>query len=159
DRETAGVVVFTVNPQTRGRYQSLFASREVRKEYEAVAPLNRQLAFPLSVALRIEADRHFMRMRVADGEPNSLTTIDLMRSHGELGRFRLTAETGKKHQLRVVMAWLGMPIRNDAIYPELRGPADYSHPLQLLAREVAFTDPLTGEARRFRSRRSLAMVP
>ncbi|MDU7589505.1 MAG: pseudouridine synthase, partial [Acidovorax sp.] len=65
--------------------------------------------------------------------------------------------TGRSHQLRVHMAALGLPLRGDAFYPEVNDPpeGDYSNPLQLLARTLAFTDPLSGEARRFDSRLKL----
>ena len=55
----------------------------------------------------------------------------------------------------------GLPLRGDRLYPVLwpepapGAPPDYSHPLQLLAREIAFTDPLTGAPRCFTSRRRL----
>ena len=51
-----------------------------------------------------------------------------------------------------------MPILGDDLYPEIRERAldDYRAPLQLLAAELAFTDPLTGEPHRFRSHRPLA---
>ena len=65
--------------------------------------------------------------------------------------------TGKKHQLRVHMSALGIPICNDRMYPpvEVTPDDDYARPLQLLAKSIAFTDPLTGQARRFESRYSL----
>ena len=49
------------------------------------------------------------------------------------------------------------PILNDDYYPVLRpeGPDDFARPLQLLARSVAFTDPVTGQVRRFESERRL----
>ena len=54
---------------------------------------------------------------------------------------------------------LGLPILGDQLYPQvLRGPRepdDFSAPLQLLAQAIAFTDPVTGQARHFESRRSL----
>jgi len=55
------------------------------------------------------------------------------------------------------MAALGAPIVNDELYPDLSPGAigDYSRPLKLLARGLAFADPLTGEPRRFESRFSL----
>ena len=55
------------------------------------------------------------------------------------------------------MSGLGVPILGDDLYPEIRERAldDYREPLQLLAAELAFTDPLTGAPHRFRSRRPL----
>jgi tRNA pseudouridine32 synthase/23S rRNA pseudouridine746 synthase len=75
--------------------------------------------------------------------------------------YRLRPLTGRKHQLRAQMNAAGLPLRGDRLYPELlpepalEAPADYTNPLQLLAREIAFTDPLTGALRCFMSRRSL----
>ena len=80
---------------------------------------------------------------------------------GPLAHYRLTPRTGRKHQLRVQLSALGMAIVGDRIYPRLwPEPAadavpDYSQPLQLLARELAFVDPLSGVPRRFASRRRL----
>jgi tRNA pseudouridine32 synthase/23S rRNA pseudouridine746 synthase len=55
---------------------------------------------------------------------------------------------------------LGLPIAGDQLYPRvLRGPRepdDFRQPLQLLARAIAFIDPVTGAEREFESRRSLA---
>jgi tRNA pseudouridine32 synthase/23S rRNA pseudouridine746 synthase len=55
------------------------------------------------------------------------------------------------------MAALGLPIRWDGIYPTLtpEGSADYSLPLQLLAKTIAFTDPMTGTPRVFESAQKL----
>lgn len=46
DRLTAGLVLFTVRPEERGAYQSLFRDKLVFKEYEAVAPYDPGLALP-----------------------------------------------------------------------------------------------------------------
>ena len=55
------------------------------------------------------------------------------------------------------MAALGLPLRNDPFYPVVNDPpeGDYSKPLQLLARSLAFVDPVTGVQRVFESRQSL----
>jgi tRNA pseudouridine32 synthase/23S rRNA pseudouridine746 synthase len=74
-----------------------------------------------------------------------------------VARYRLHPHTGRKHQLRLHMASLGVPILNDAFYPvalPCKGD-DFSAPLQLLARSIHFDDPLTGEARSFESTREL----
>ena len=55
------------------------------------------------------------------------------------------------------MAALGLPLVGDGIYPYLtpEGTADYARPLQLLAKSIAFTDPLNGQLRHFDSQRTL----
>jgi len=66
--------------------------------------------------------------------------------------------TGQRHQLRVHMHALGLPLVNDGIYPTLTPEgADFSKPLQLLAKTLAFADPVTGEARHFES--GLSLLP
>jgi tRNA pseudouridine32 synthase/23S rRNA pseudouridine746 synthase len=146
DRETAGLVLFSVNPATRAAYQALFRERRIEKHYEAVAPALPALDFPLVRRSRIVPGEPFFRMGEAPGEANSETRIDVI-ERGEGGwRYALQPVTGKKHQLRVHMAALGAPIRNDPLYPELRHRAvgDFDAPLQLTAMRVAFVDPISG---------------
>lgn len=160
DRETAGVVVFAVQPHTRGAYQALFAQRQVDKHYEAIAAFRPDLSFPLTRRSRLVDDTHFLRMREKPGEPNAETHFELLETHGGFARYRLTPVTGRTHQLRVHCAALGLPIVGDRMYPELL-PADtddLDRPLQLLARSLAFTDPLSGKPRRFESLRQLAAL-
>ena len=157
DRETAGLVMFSVEPAERDAYQALFRRHDVEKHYEAIAPWLPGLGFPIVRKSRIVQDEPFFRQREAAGEPNSETRIDLMEKRGDLARYALSPVTGKKHQLRVHMNALGLPILNDRMYPPVSPTPgdDYSLPLQLLAQSIAFTDPLTGQARRFESGFSL----
>ena len=160
DRETAGVVVFAVQPDTRGAYQALFTHRQVVKHYEAIAPWRPDLSFPLTRRSRLVEDTHFLRMREEPGEPNAETHFELLETLGRLARYRLTPVTGRTHQLRVHCAALGLPLVGDRMYPELL-PADtddLERPLQLLARSLAFTDPISAQPRRFESLRQLAAL-
>lgn len=157
DRDTAGLVLFSCNPATRGAYTQLFAQRAVDKVYEALAPALPELRFPLTLRSRLLRGEPFFRTQTVDGEPNSETRIEVAETCGALSRYRLYPRSGRKHQLRVHLASLGAPIVNDPLYPEVREVADgdYSRPLQLLARELRFRDPLRGIERAFRSRRQL----
>jgi tRNA pseudouridine32 synthase / 23S rRNA pseudouridine746 synthase len=159
DRETSGLVMFTLNPATRGKYQSLFEAKKINKRYEAIARVNPKLVFPLTHASRIEESASFMQMHEVVGEPNSVTHIHCVETKGPLGKFDINPETGKKHQIRIHFAALGMPICNDQIYPVLmpQGQDDYERPLKLLAKAVSFVDPLSGEQRAFESPRSLSL--
>ncbi len=157
DRETAGVVIFSSRQDSRGAYQSLFQRREVRKVYEALAAPMPGRAFPFVHRSRMEEGGAFFCMREVAGEPNSETLVELIERRGDVALYRLHPHTGRKHQLRVHMTALGAPILNDAFYP-VALPCkedDVSAPLQLLARAISFTDPLTGAPRRFESRRAL----
>ena len=80
DRETAGVMLFTVQPASRHAYQSLLATHQVRKVYEAVAPWREELTFPMTLQHRLEepADERFMQMQVVPGEPNAHTEVELI---------------------------------------------------------------------------------
>ncbi|OEJ31252.1 pseudouridine synthase [Streptomyces subrutilus] len=158
DRLTAGLVLFSVRPEDRGAYQLLFQQRRVYKEYEALAPHDAELAFPRTVRSRIEKARGVIAAaEVPGGEPNAQTLVELTGARGGLGRYRLTPHTGRTHQLRVHMNSLGLPILGDPVYPRVTDPApdDYRRPLQLLARVLGFTDPVTGIDHRFESGRTL----
>ncbi|GAC1604990.1 MAG: RluA family pseudouridine synthase [Ramlibacter sp.] len=158
DRETAGVVLFAKQPATCAAYHALFADREVAKTYQAIASSSALLQFPLKRASTLVTGDHFMQMREACGDaasrPNAHSEIELLETRGAHGRYRLRPLTGKRHQLRVHMAALGLPIVGDRIYPRLlpQGADEVGNPLRLLAQEIAFRDPVTGEDRAFASR-------
>lgn len=156
DRDTAGLVMFSVEPATRARYQALFPERRIRKDYEARAPaLAGDDRVPRVYRSRIGPGEPFFRMAETAGEPNSETRIEVLDGDGpDVRRYRLQPVTGRKHQLRVHMAALGAPILNDPLYPRLRARADddFDRPLQLLARSLWFEDPLDGRERHFESR-------
>ncbi|MET3772821.1 tRNA pseudouridine32 synthase/23S rRNA pseudouridine746 synthase [Arthrobacter nitrophenolicus] len=172
DRMTAGVLLFSTNPQTRGRYQVLFEKRQVQKEYECVsaaepAPGHPAVDFPVVVRNRMTKSRSYLLAEVIEGEPNAETRIERLETFdggpaagapgttggGRLARYRLEPHTGKTHQLRVHMASLGLGIVNDAFYPDLldKAPDDYARPLQLLARVIQFVDPVSGKPVEYRS--------
>ncbi|MGW2617376.1 RluA family pseudouridine synthase [Streptomyces sp. NPDC001500] len=159
DRLTAGLVLFVVRPEDRGAYQTLFRDRRVRKVYEAVAPYDPGLALPRTVRSRIVKERGVLAAYEVAGEPNAVSRVELV-EHGArgLGRYRLLPATGQTHQLRVHMNTLGVPILGDPLYPEVAAPGpagDFRRPLQLLARELEFTDPVTGRRHLLRSGRVL----
>ncbi|SFQ81808.1 RluA family pseudouridine synthase [Amycolatopsis rubida] len=158
DRVTAGLVMFVITPSARGAYQTMFRDRLVHKEYEAIAPYDAGLELPRTVHSRIMKERGVLAAQEVPGPPNAESTVELLEHRDGLGRYRLTPATGRTHQLRVHMCSLGIPILGDDFYPELHEKPldDFTKPLQLLAEVLEFDDPLTGEHRRFTSRRTLA---
>jgi tRNA pseudouridine32 synthase / 23S rRNA pseudouridine746 synthase len=167
DRDTAGLVLFSVQPATRDAYQALFRDRAVHKTYEAIAPWRADLTFPLTRHSRIVEDksegRGFMTQTevevTANAPLNALTHIDVLEVKGSLARYQFKPVTGKRHQLRVHMHALGIPIEGDGIYPVLtpEGQIDYDNPLQLLAKAIEWVDPITERVRQFESRFELKL--
>jgi tRNA pseudouridine32 synthase/23S rRNA pseudouridine746 synthase len=157
DRDTAGLVLFSVQRSSRDAYHALFRQHQVRKTYQAIARWDPSLHWPLRRESRIAQSSHFMQQAEADGPPNALTRITPLENFGGLARYQLEPVTGQRHQLRVHMAALGLPLVGDGIYPVLtpEGSADTTQPLQLLAQSISFTDPVSGKPLRFESQRQL----
>lgn len=157
DRVTAGLLMFVTRREHRGAYQTLFRDRRVRKEYEAIARFDPELELPRTVLSRIVKERGTVTAQEVPGPPNAETHIELLEHADGRGRYRLVPATGRTHQLRVHMSRIGLPILGDRFYPVVSETPlhDFSRPLQLLAKTLEFTDPLTGEHRRFESRRIL----
>lgn len=158
DRETAGLVLFSTDPSTRVAYARLFAEGRIAKTYEAVAEVPTQPEpREWRVENRIETGEPFFRMAIVEGPPNARSTARLLDWRDGRGRFEIHPGTGKKHQIRLHMMAIGSPILHDRFYPELQpeGPPDFEQPLQLLAKGLAFVDPVSGEARCFQSEQAL----
>jgi tRNA pseudouridine32 synthase/23S rRNA pseudouridine746 synthase len=167
DRDTAGLVLFGVQAKERGAYQQMFHDRQVHKTYEAIATYREDLALPMTYESRLEDSDIYMQMHEVAGMPNSRTQIALQSilptkpQQIRLASYELKPVTGKRHQLRVHMNALGIPILNDGIYPTLTPEqlvmtdADYAKPLQLLAKRLEFVDPITKAEQVFESQRHL----
>ena len=85
DRMTAGILLLSTNPETRGKYQVLFEKRQVQKEYECVsaaepAPGHPVVDFPVVVRNRMTKSRSYLLAEVIDGEPNAETRIERLRT-------------------------------------------------------------------------------
>ncbi len=159
DRETAGLVLLGKRPADRDAYHALFRQKHIHKTYHAVAPFRAELKWPRTHTSYLVAGEPFFRMQEVPGNPNSETRISLLRTDGRRALYQLEPVSGKRHQLRVHMLALGLPLEGDLFYPDVllgrNAAEDFSHPLQLLAQRIAFTDPVTGAERVFESQRSL----
>ncbi|MBJ6749348.1 pseudouridine synthase [Geomonas anaerohicana] len=158
DRETAGLVLFSVNPKTRGRYGGLFREGLIEKEYRAIGvgrvPDGKK---EWLVESRLVQGEPWFVMATEPGIPNTRSEIRLLEEREGASLFALSPRTGKTHQLRVHLSSLGVPILNDRLYPQLqpRQPDDFEKPLQLLAQRLRFKDPISGKWFEFQSDRGL----
>lgn len=163
DKQTAGLVLFCKDKKYRAIYQALFAKQSINKLYHAIAPVNTTLDFPMRLSLYIDRADIFYTMQVIDkqGVYNSHTDIEIiqMNHHQTWAKYQLKPLTGKLHQLRVHLNHLGIAIKNDDYYPVIQHKAsdDFSNPLQLLAKAIEFTDPISHQHYYFESDRQLVL--
>ncbi|WP_417224168.1 pseudouridine synthase [Amphritea sp.] len=158
DRVTAGLVIFSVNPQTCHLYHRLFETRQVNKTYQAIVKIDPQADEPQigqqwQVINRLQSSQPRFLMAVVDGEPNSHSRIRCLDRCQDKALFELHPVSGKTHQLRVHMQTLGWPILHDRYYPSLQPESvdNIAQPLQLLAQQLRFIDPVTQQPRVFHS--------
>ena len=120
DRDTAGLVLLSTQRSDRGAYQALFREQRVHKTYQAIAPYRPELGFPREHHSRMQESGHFIRMQEVAGPPNSHTRLTLLEHNTHWARYQLEPISGKRHQLRVHMAALGIGILGDGLYPGRR---------------------------------------
>jgi tRNA pseudouridine32 synthase/23S rRNA pseudouridine746 synthase len=160
DRVTAGLVIFSTNLDTLHDYHQLFKTRKIHKTYQAIASSNKHSVGNLvgkewEIKNRIVKSEPSFLMKVTEGEANSHSVIRCVQQTDQKALFELRPVTGKTHQLRLHMQTLGWPILNDKYYLPLgtelqpESADNYDAPLQLLAKELAFIDPITQQSRHF----------
>jgi len=161
DRVTSGLLLLATEKRWRAPYQTMFQDGVVDKTYRAHAPLRPDIELPATVRNHLAKHRGQMQGVVVPNAPvNAESLVELESDRGDgTGIYRLSPRTGRTHQLRLHMLGLGIPICGDPLYPVDREiPVDdFSTPLQLLASELAFADPVDGSPRRFGSVRALPL--
>lgn len=153
DRDTTGIVLFSLSKESQGALDRMIAERRASKRYLAlvegsVAWSERTLSEPIG------RDRHdARRMRVSPtGKPAKSRAKVIERLVSPDGRavtlLAVDLFTGRKHQIRVHLAHAGHPIVGDALYnPRCimpRAKTSQERPLMLHAWKLAFEHPVTG---------------
>ena len=144
DRETSGIVLFSVDKRTQAAYDRMIAEHRITKRYLAVvcgAPSWRTRTFTEPIG----RDRHdARRMRVSRTGKPATTHARVLAQTRVRGRMLalldVAIETGRKHQIRVHLSHAGLVIAGDALY----GTADPAG-LLLHAAHLSFDDPVAGE--------------
>ncbi len=165
DRVTSGLLMLATGARWRAPYQTAFERRAVTKTYRALAPLRADLDLPVVVRDHLRKERGDWQAHVVPGAPVNAETLVELESEvvtpaGTRGVYRLSPRTGRTHQLRLHLLGLGVPIDGDPLYPVVRDVPvdDFTAPLQLLAAELAFTDPVDGTPRRYAGVRRLPLA-
>lgn len=156
DKDTAGIIIFSKNKNTRSLYHKLFQNREISRKYYAVCEINTLVEQKeWLVENRLTSSDPWYKMKIENGQVNAITYIKLLDIKDRKGLFFLEPRTGKKHQLRLHLSTLGFNIVNDPLYPEIVDKKDSYPPMQLLAYSLSFYDPVSMKFFEFFSEQTL----
>ncbi len=138
DRNTAGLIVFALNGEAEGELLAAFRGRSVRKEYGAVCfhPFAKKSAV---LTAYLKKDAGAARVRVfsspVPGAEKICTEYETEEEFGEYTRVRILLHSGKTHQIRAHMAFIGNPVAGDEKYGDEALNKKYHLRRQLLAAE------------------------
>lgn len=145
DKETSGIVVFARNQVSAGRLSMQREQGDYIKEYLAITEgIPAETEGTISMGMR-KAEGSLNRMEVSEEGKPAVTHYQVLESGDGKSLLRLRLETGRTHQIRVHMAWMGCPLLGDRIYGNKESHNRYIDRAALHAWKVSFYHPFTHE--------------
>ena len=155
DRDTTGIVLFSLDKSVQPALDAAIATRAVRKRYLALVQ-GGLTAHELTIDKPIGRDRHHAGlMRVSETGKLSRTLVWPLEVRGNQTLVLVELETGRKHQIRVHLSSEGYPLVGD---PSYGGPASPKG-LMLHAFEERLAHPVTGAELQLRTPWPTRMLP
>lgn len=136
DRATSGVMIGAKNGETAKVLQRQFSDHKAKKTYIAIV---KGIPDPAKARLELPIERNPKKpsqFRVGASGKSATTVYEVLKSNKDFSLIRLTPTTGRTHQLRVHMAYIGHPIVGDPVYNEKPADRMYLH-----AAEIEITTP------------------
>lgn len=147
DKDTSGLLLVAKNNKTHQILTDYFKNKQVKREYLALICG----VFPHDTALidapigRDPKDRKKMAV-IADNSKNAITHLKVLKRYKNYTLVSLTLETGRTHQIRVHMNYIGYPVYNDPVYNNKKS-TEFGQFLH--SYKMDFIHPITGESMHF----------
>jgi 23S rRNA pseudouridine1911/1915/1917 synthase len=144
DKDTSGLIIVAKDDTAHATLQRLFKRRLVTKTYKALVEGHPEPRQGLIDAPIGRSKRHRKRMAIVRGGREARTAYRVIELFEHLSLVELQPETGRTHQLRVHLAWLGCPVVGDRIYGHRKQRLLKSRHF-LHAHKLELTHPVSGE--------------
>lgn len=149
DKNTSGLLIVAKNDRSHLHLAEQIKEHSFTREYEAVASGyfkdgEGTVDAPIG---RHKTDRKKMCV-TAENSRNAVTHYSVLKQYGGYAHVRLRLETGRTHQIRVHLAYIGHPVLGDDVYGKPYKGIDGQC---LHARKIGFIHPTTGEYMEFTS--------
>lgn len=149
DKDTTGLLIVAKSDFAHQGLAEQLKDRRLRREYLALV---QGAVSPRTGSIDAPIGRHPVHRKKMAVVPGGRVAVTRYRVIGILGRFtlvRVSLETGRTHQVRVHMAFLGHPVAGDPVYSRAAAPPPLSRGQALHACRIAFTHPRTGNLMEF----------
>lgn len=141
DRETAGLMIVAYNSKAASMLSDLFQKNKIHKEYQAI--VLGELAIGKKETIKASLD-----------DKEAITHFEVLDSRNNQSLLKVTIETGRLHQIRRHLDFIGHPVMGDPKY----GKGNKNREgMKLLAHSLAFTDPWSGKILNFQYPESLSL--
>lgn len=152
DKDTSGLLVIAKTDAAHRGLAEQFAVHSIKRAYRAVVYNNikeddGRVDAPIG---RNPKDRLKMAVVSADKGRRAVTNYHVIERSGKFTYVECRLETGRTHQIRVHMAYIGHPLLGDPLYGPRKGMSGVTGQV-LHAKELGFVHPITGEYMEFES--------
>lgn len=151
DKDTSGLLIVAKNDRAHAGLAEQIKAHSFERAYECVAHGNiKEDEFTVNQPIgRNPKDRKKMAVTYKNSK-NAVTHFKVLKRYGSFTHLRCTLETGRTHQIRVHLSYVGHPIAGDEVYGPKKPVKGLSGQC-LHAKHIGFVHPITGEWLEFES--------